>query len=55
MRKRIGTRLVNGRGIPVTGRRAPSRLTDGSEVVSLYPQEGSWYSFVLGAESTPGS
>jgi hypothetical protein len=36
-------------------------LTDGSEVVSLtcrtaafYPQEDSWYSFLLEAESTPG-
>jgi hypothetical protein len=38
-----------------------SRLTDGSEVVSLicqhaiiYSQEDSWYSFLLEAESTPG-
>jgi hypothetical protein len=37
-----------------------SRLTDGGEVVSLtrwphlYPQEDSWYSFLLEAESTPG-
>jgi hypothetical protein len=38
-----------------------SRLLDGSEVVSLtcrrtalYPQEDSWYSFLLEAESTPG-
>jgi hypothetical protein len=38
-----------------------SRLTDGGEVVSLtcrpvalYPQEDSWYSFLLKAESTPG-
>jgi hypothetical protein len=37
-------------------------LTDGREVVShtrrpaaLYPQEGSWYSFLLETESTPGS
>jgi hypothetical protein len=35
-------------------------LTDGGEVVSLThwppctPQEGSWYSFLLEAESTPG-
>jgi hypothetical protein len=36
-----------------------NRLTDGSEVVSLmhrlaafYPQEDSWYSFLLEAEST---
>jgi hypothetical protein len=35
-------------------------LTDGGEVVSLtrrphlYPQEDSWYSFLLEAESTPG-
>jgi hypothetical protein len=27
--------------------------TDGGEVVSLYPQEDSWYSFLLKAESTP--
>jgi hypothetical protein len=32
-----------------------NRLTDGGEVVSLYPQEDSWYSFSLEAESTPGS
>jgi hypothetical protein len=37
-----------------------SRLTDGGEVVSLTrrpsftPQEDSWYSFLLEAESTPG-
>jgi hypothetical protein len=37
------------------------RLTDGSKVVSLThrppltPQEDSWYSFLLEAESTPGS
>jgi hypothetical protein len=38
-----------------------NRLTDGGEVVSLtrrsaalYPQEVSWYSFPLEAESTPG-
>jgi hypothetical protein len=38
-----------------------NRLTDGGEVVSptrrppsIYPQEDSWYSFLLEAESTPG-
>jgi hypothetical protein len=37
-----------------------SRLTDGGEVVSptrqppFTPQEDSWYSFLLEAESTPG-
>jgi hypothetical protein len=38
-----------------------NQLTDGGEVVSLtpqpaalYPQEDSWYSFLLEAESTPG-
>jgi hypothetical protein len=37
-----------------------NRLTDGGEVVSLTrrppftPQEDSWYSFMLEAESTPG-
>jgi hypothetical protein len=37
-----------------------SRLTDGGEVslkrrqAALYPQEDSWYSFLLEAESTPG-
>jgi hypothetical protein len=36
-------------------------LTDGGEVVSLtrrphlYPKEDFWYSFLLEAESTPGS
>jgi hypothetical protein len=57
-----------GKAIPVIGRetsRLPqsvdSRLTDGSEVVSLRrrplftpPQEDSWYSFLLEAESTQG-
>jgi hypothetical protein len=38
-----------------------NRLTDGGKVVSLThrppftPQEDSWYSFLLEAESTPGS
>jgi hypothetical protein len=38
-----------------------NRLTDGGKVVSLTrrppftPQEDSWYSFLLGAESTPAS
>jgi hypothetical protein len=38
-----------------------NRITDGGEVVSLTrcspftPQEDSWYSFLLEAESTPGS
>jgi hypothetical protein len=38
-----------------------NRLTDGGKVVSLMrrppynPQEYSWYSFLLEAESTPGS
>jgi hypothetical protein len=38
-----------------------SWLTDGGEVVSLmrrpaalYPQEDSWYSFLIEADSTPG-
>jgi hypothetical protein len=37
-----------------------NRLTDGGKVVSLMrrppftPQEDSWYSFLLEAESTPG-
>jgi hypothetical protein len=38
-----------------------NRLTDGGEVITLtyqptalYPQEDSWYSFLLEAESTPG-
>jgi hypothetical protein len=37
-----------------------NRLTDGGKVVSLTrrlpftPQENSWYSFLLDAESTPG-
>jgi hypothetical protein len=38
-----------------------SRLTDGGKIVSLTrrssltPQEDSWYSFLLEAESTPGT
>jgi hypothetical protein len=41
------------------GSHSDSRLTDGGEVVSLThrppftPQEDSWYSFLLEAESTP--
>jgi hypothetical protein len=37
-----------------------NRLTDGDEALqpyapaALYPQEDSWYSFLLEAESTPG-
>jgi hypothetical protein len=37
-----------------------SRLTDGGKVcqpykpAALYPQEDSWYSFLVEAESTPG-
>jgi hypothetical protein len=58
------------KAIPVTGREGPdveaptfcldSRLTDGGKVViptrrpPFTPQEGSWYSFLLEAESTPG-
>jgi hypothetical protein len=58
---------VTGRGYPWASEtsRLPhflgSRLTDGDESVSLarrlaalYPQEDSWYSFLLEAESTPG-
>jgi hypothetical protein len=58
---------VTGRGGPQgceTSRLPHSldnRLTDGGEVVSptrlpatLYPQEDSWYSCLLEAESTPG-
>jgi hypothetical protein len=57
---------TKGRAIPVTGRGGPygcetstfpyfldNRLTDGGEVVSLTPQDDSWYSFLLEAESTP--
>jgi hypothetical protein len=29
-----------------------NQLTDGGEVVTLYPQEDSWYSFLLEVEST---
>jgi hypothetical protein len=64
---------IRGKTIPVTGRGGPyvcetsrpphfvdSRLTDGSEVVSLtrrlpfIPQKDSWCSFLLEAESNPG-
>jgi hypothetical protein len=53
-----------GKGIPVTGRRDPhvsySRLTGGGEFSALrtgrlYPQEDSWGSFLLEAESTLGA
>jgi hypothetical protein len=58
--------LVTGRGGPYgceTSRLShllDNRLTDGGKVVSLTrrppftPQEDSWYSFLLEAESTPG-
>jgi hypothetical protein len=53
-----GRKVVRRRGSHIF---IVSRLTDGGEVVSLtrrpavlYPQEDSWYSFVLEAESTPG-
>jgi hypothetical protein len=57
---------VAGRGGPQGSERPrlshflDNRLTDGGEVVSLtrhphfIPQEDSWYSFLLEAESTPG-
>jgi hypothetical protein len=60
---------VKGKAIPGHGGCEMSRLphyleswlTDDDEVVSLtrrlavlYPQEDSWYSFLLEAESTPG-
>jgi hypothetical protein len=58
--------LVTGRGSPwvCETSRLPhfldNRLTDGGEVVSFtrrpaafYPQEDSWYSFLLEAEPTP--
>jgi hypothetical protein len=59
-------KVKKGKAIPVTGRGRSrlqhfldNRLTDGSEVVStrrppFTPQEDSWYSFLLEAESTPG-
>jgi hypothetical protein len=63
--------IHKGKAIPVTGRggsqgcetsRLPhfpdNRLTDCGEVVTLtrrQPQEDLWYSFLLDAESTPGS
>jgi hypothetical protein len=57
------------KAFPVTGRETSmlprflgNRLTDGGEIVSLtrppatlYPQEDSWYSFLLEAESIPGT
>jgi hypothetical protein len=57
---------ITGRGGPWGCERSrlphflENRLTDGGEVVSLTrlppftPQEDSWYSFLLEAESTPG-
>jgi hypothetical protein len=65
-RKKIELLHVTGRGGPYSCEmsRLPhfpvSWLTDGGKVVSLmrwaylYPQEDSWYSFMLEAESTPG-
>jgi hypothetical protein len=68
LRKNKGKAIpVTGRGGPqgCETSRLPhfldNRLTDGAEVVSLTrrppfsPQEDSWYSFLLEAESTPGS
>jgi hypothetical protein len=68
--KEINNKVIVKRTIPVTGReglersRIPhfldNRLTDGGKVVSLTrrppftPEEVSWYSFLLEAESTPG-
>jgi hypothetical protein len=58
---------VTGRGRPQGCERSrlpqflKNRLTDGGEAVSLkrpgalYPQEDSWYSYLLEAESTPGT
>jgi hypothetical protein len=53
--------LLTGRGGPYVceASRLPhflgNRLTDGREVVMLTRQEDSWYSFLLEAESTPGT
>jgi hypothetical protein len=50
-------RVVRGRGPHIFYN---NRLTDGGDFVSLTrrpsftPQEDSWYSFLLEAESTPG-
>jgi hypothetical protein len=66
--KQVKAIPVRGRGGPLGCEtlRLPyfldSRLTDGGEAVSLTrrprprftPQESSWYSFLLEAESTPG-
>jgi hypothetical protein len=56
-----------GKAILVTGREDPygcetsklphlldNHLTDGGKIATFYPQEDSWYSFLLEAESTPG-
>jgi hypothetical protein len=41
---------VKVKGIPVTGHEGQL----GCALAALYPQEDSWYSFLLEAESTPG-
>jgi hypothetical protein len=59
--------ILKGKDVPVIGLEGPqgcerlrlphlldNRLTDGGKFVSLTPQESSWYSFLLEAESTPG-
>jgi hypothetical protein len=56
-----------GKAIPLTGCGGPqgsemlrlpclldNRLVIGGEITDIYPQEFSWYSFLLEAELTPG-
>jgi hypothetical protein len=45
---------AKGKAIPVTGREGPEGCEPHAPA-AIYLQEDSWYSFLLEAESTPGT